>query len=109
MLVGLAHLLIRYCGTADTAQRIKSADRADGLCCFVGVEVLKGCWASTLLGSLPVGQKTGDNFMLIQDSLANVVILGQEMTQRRNWPNGEVGSHLHRLFRRVASPQVIIG
>src|SRR6476619_2965068 len=32
---------------------------------FAGAEVLKGRWASALLGSLPVGQKTGDNFMLV--------------------------------------------
>ena len=31
----------------------------------VVAEVLKGRWASAFLGSLPVGQKTGDNFMLI--------------------------------------------
>ena len=32
---------------------------------FAGAEVLKGRWASALLGSLSVGQKTGDNFMLV--------------------------------------------
>ena len=36
--------------------------------------------------------------MLVENSFANVVVLGQEMTQRRNRPNGEVGPHLHRLF-----------
>ena len=25
-------------------------------------------------------------------------MLGQKMTQRRNWSNGEVGPHLYRLF-----------
>src|SRR6476661_7198654 len=68
------------------------------LCCFVDAEVLKGRWASALLDSFSVGPKTGVNFMLVEDSFANVVILGQKTTQRRNWPNGEVGLHLNRLF-----------
>jgi hypothetical protein len=38
---------------------------ADPLYYFVGAEVLKGRWASALLGSFTVSQKTGDNFMLI--------------------------------------------
>ena len=46
--------------------RSKGADRSRrALCYFVGAEVLKGRWASALQGSLPVGQKTGDNFMLV--------------------------------------------
>jgi len=64
----------------------------------VGAEGLKGRWASTLKGSFAVGPKTGVNFMLVEDSFANVVILGQKTTQGRNWPNGEVGLHLNRLF-----------
>ena len=36
--------------------------------------------------------------MLVEDSFANVVILGQKMSQCHYWPNGEVGPHLHRLF-----------
>src|SRR5215207_10433591 len=65
------------------------------LCCFVA-EVLKGRWASALLGSFPVGPKTGVNFMLVEDSFANVVIFGQKTTQRRG-SNGEVGLHLNHL------------
>jgi hypothetical protein len=44
-------------GRADRSRR--------PLCYFVGAEVLKGRWASALLGSFTVGQKTGDNFMLV--------------------------------------------
>ena len=46
--------------------RLGSADRSRRpLCCFADAEVLKGRWASALLGSFTVGQKTGDNFMLV--------------------------------------------
>src|SRR5262245_49322416 len=81
------------------AMKQKGADpKPRPLCCFVGAEVLRACWASALLCSLPVGQNASFYFMLVENSFANVVILGQKMTQRRNWPNGEVGPHLHRLF-----------
>jgi len=60
--------------------------------------ILKRRWTAAPLNSFSVGPKTGVNFMLVEDSFANVVILGQKTTQRRNWPNGEVGLHLNRLF-----------
>ena len=45
---------------------IKRADRSRRpLCCFADAEVLKGRWASALLGSYTVGHDTGDNFMLV--------------------------------------------
>ena len=34
-------------------------------CRFADAEVLKGRWASALLGSYTVGHDTGDNFMLV--------------------------------------------
>src|SRR6476659_1530153 len=36
--------------------------------------------------------------MLVENSFANIVVLGQKMTQSRDWPNGEVGPHLQRHF-----------
>jgi hypothetical protein len=63
----------------------KGADRSRGpVWCFVGAEVLKRRRASPLLGSFPVGPKTGVNVMLVEDSFANLVILSQKTTQRRN-------------------------
>ncbi len=89
---------LRRTETPESHKKEESADRSRRpLCCFAGAQVLKGRWASAFLGSFTVGQKTGDNFMLVY-SFANVVILGQKMTQRGYWSNGEVGPHLHPLF-----------
>jgi hypothetical protein len=46
--------------------------------------------------------------MLVEDSFADVVILGEETTQRRNWPNGEVGLHLNRLLPQFHMLRLLI-
>jgi hypothetical protein len=50
---------------------------------------------------LTVGPKTGVNFVLVEDSLADVVILSQQAPQGRNWANGGAGPHLNRLFPQI--------
>jgi hypothetical protein len=54
-----------------------------------------------LLGTFPVSPKTGVNFVLVEDSLADVMVLRQQTPQRRNWANGGAGPHFNRLFPQI--------
>ena len=73
--VGAAHMAASKAGAAHVATTKVGAARLLSLSkerrpkptqlLFRRCRSLKGRWASALLGSLPVGQKTGDNFMLV--------------------------------------------
>ena len=77
------------------------ADRNRHLHDFVAARRLKGRWTSAPAYSLTVGPKTGVNFVLVEDSLADVMILSQQAPQGRNWANGGAGPHLNRLFPQI--------
>ncbi len=66
--------------------------RRDGRDCsanFVHGLLLRCHYPTCLpLGSFPIGPKTGVNFVLVEDSFANVVILGHAL------PSGETGKIL---------------
>ena len=54
--------------------------------------------APSLLGTLAVGPKTGVDLMLVENSFADVLILGEKPAERRDRTNGEAGPHLDRFF-----------
>src|SRR5262245_6578621 len=51
--------------------------------------------------SFSVSPKTGVNFLLVKDSLADVMVLRQQTPQWRSWANGGTGLHFNRLFPQI--------